>query len=185
MPCHVVKNCWENLHIHFAGCPWSILGIHNSEFGVLYLLIITKRSRVSCIRLNFYNGFKETQPADGNDEAWASWRLQGGFYACRWWVRFLFICIYYFLIMFLSLISSVCFIGCFKIQNENLFILFLQRLKRRHMKITFLQLANYMDWTLNLLVPQIFLRGIIFHMYLLHRGIGRLCKLTGCMFPRE
>lgn len=53
------------------------------------------------------------------------------------------------------------------------------------MKITFLQLANYTDGTLNLLVPPFFLRGIIFEIHLFHRGDGRICKLTGSVLPYE
>jgi len=53
------------------------------------------------------------------------------------------------------------------------------------MKITFLQLVNYTDWTLNLLVPPFFLRGMIFEIYLFHRGNGRICKLAGHVLPYE
>lgn len=53
------------------------------------------------------------------------------------------------------------------------------------MKITFLQLVNYTDWTPNLLVPQTSLRGIIFVRYLFHRDIKRICKLAGYVLPFE
>lgn len=41
------------------------------------------------------------------------------------------------------------------------------------MKITFLQLVNHTDRTLNLLVPQFFLRGIILEIHLFHKGYWR------------
>lgn len=53
------------------------------------------------------------------------------------------------------------------------------------MKITFLQLVNYTDWTLNLLVPLFFPWGIIFEIHLFHRGNGRICKQAGLMLPCE
>lgn len=55
----------------------------------------------------------------------------------------------------------------------------------KHIKTTFLQLVNYTDWTLNLLVPQFSLWGMAFEKYLFHRGSTRIYKLAGLMLPYE